>query len=102
MRLGGMGLALEDLHGGFDAGVLEARLGRLDPGARSGDEPMAHPGEEVCHVLDGAIRYRIAGAVHRLGPGNTIHFHATEPHHWENAAEGPTRVVWVFSDGLSF
>ena len=24
------------------------------------------------------------------------------PHRWLNAARGQTRVVWIFSDGLSF
>lgn len=102
LDLPGMGLTLEDLHGTFAPGVLEARAGTLAEGARSGDETMSHPGEEICRVLSGAIHYHIMGQVHDLLPGDTIHFDATEPHRWENAAEGPTRVVWVFSDGLSF
>lgn len=102
LDLPGMGLTLEDLHGTFAPGVLEARAGTLAAGARAGEETMSHPGEEICRVLSGAIRYHIMGQVHDLLPGDTIHFDATEPHRWENAAEGPTRVVWVFSDGLSF
>ena len=97
-----MSLTLQDLHGDFEPGVLEARMGLIAPGARSGEDPMTHPGEEVCHVLEGAIRYDIGGEVHDLGPGDTIHFRCDVPHHWENIAEGPTRVLWVFSDGLSF
>ncbi|MDR5653352.1 helix-turn-helix domain-containing protein [Ruixingdingia sedimenti] len=97
-----MGLALQDLHGDFAPGVLEARLGEIAPGGRSGDEPMTHPGEEICHILDGAIRFDIDGEVHDLGPGDTIHFKCSVPHHWENTAPRTTRVVWVFSDGLSF
>lgn len=102
LDLPGMGLTLEDLHGSFAPGVLEARAGTLGAGARSGEDMMSHPGEEICRVLSGSIRYHIMGQVHDLLLGDTIHFHATEPHRWENAAEGPTRVVWVFSDGLSF
>jgi uncharacterized cupin superfamily protein len=102
LALDGMGLVLEDLHGGFDPGTLEARVGRLQPGARSGDEPMQHAGEEVCHVLAGAIDYVVAGMPCRLGPGDTLHFRSTLPHSWQNAAPGRTEVVWVFSDGLSF
>ncbi len=97
-----MALSLHDLHGDFEPGVIEARLGVIAAGARSGEEPMAHPGEEICHVLDGAIRYRIEGETHDLGPGDTIHFKCSVPHAWQNAASGTTRVLWVFSDGLSF
>lgn len=102
LDLPGMGLTLEDLHGGFAPGVLEARAGLLAVGARSGDEDMTHPGEEICRVLSGAIRYHIGGQIHDLAPGDTIHFRSDDPHRWENAAPGPTRVVWIFSDGLSF
>ncbi len=97
-----MALTLQDLHGGFAPNLLEARLGVIAPGARSGDEPMRHAGEEICHVLDGAIRYTIADTVHDLSPGDTIHFKCSDPHLWENRAAGETRVVWIFSDGLSF
>lgn len=102
LDLPGMGLTLEDLHGSFAPGVLEARAGLLAIGARSGDEDMTHPGEEICRVLSGAIRYHIGGEIHDLAPGDTIHFRSDDPHRWENAAPGPTRVVWIFSDGLSF
>lgn len=97
-----MSLTLQDLHGDFEPGVLEARMGLIAPGARSGEDPMTHPGEEVCHVLEGAIRYDVDGEIHELAPGDTIHFRCDVPHHWQNIADGPTRVLWVFSDGLSF
>lgn len=102
LDLPGMGLTLEDLHGGFSPGVLEARAGTLAIGARSGDEDMVHPGEEICRVLSGSIRYHIGGESHDLAPGDTIHFRSDDPHRWENTADCPTRVIWIFSDGLSF
>lgn len=97
-----MSLTLQDLHGDFEPGVLEARMGLIAAGGCSGEDPMTHPGEEVCHVLEGAIRYNIDGEVHDLAPGDTIHFRCDVPHLWKNYAEGPTRVLWIFSDGLSF
>jgi transcriptional regulator with XRE-family HTH domain len=97
-----MSLTLQDLHGDFEPGVLEARMGLVAAGARSGEDPMTHPGEEVCHVLEGAIRYVIGAETYDLAPGDTIHFRCDVPHQWENIANGPTRVLWVFSDGLSF
>lgn len=102
LELPEMALALEDMHGEFQPGVLEARLGVIEPGARSGEEPMRHDGEEICHVLSGAIRFVIDGETHELNEGDTIHFKCTDPHTWENIATVQTRVLWVFSDGLSF
>ncbi len=102
LELPEMSLTLEDLHGEFEPGVLEARVGVIEPGARSGEEPMRHDGEEICHVLKGAIRYIIDGETHDLTEGDTIHFKCTDPHTWENTGTGQTKVLWVFSDGLSF
>ncbi|MDF2373873.1 MAG: helix-turn-helix domain-containing protein [Rhizobiaceae bacterium] len=97
-----MSLSLEDLHGDFAPGILEARLGTITAGATSGEEPMRHAGEELCHVLDGAIRYIVDGQRFDLGVGDTIQFKCSDPHLWENIAPGTTRVLWVFSEGLSF
>jgi len=97
-----MSLRLEDLHGNFAPGILEARLGTIAAGAASGDEPMRHEGEELCHVLDGAIGYIVDGQRFDLGAGDTIQFKCSDPHSWENTAPGTTRVLWVFSEGLSF
>jgi len=97
-----MSLRLEDLHGDFASGILEARLGNIAEGAASGDEPMHHAGEELCHVLDGAISYFVDDQRFDLGVGDTIQFKCSDPHSWENNAPGSTRVLWVFSEGLSF
>ncbi|MEM6461401.1 MAG: XRE family transcriptional regulator [Pseudomonadota bacterium] len=102
MDLPEMSLGLEDLHGDFERGVLEARLGVIGPGASSGEEPMRHEGEELCHVLSGAIRYSIEGEIVDLGPGDTLQFVCEDAHRWQNTHNGETRVVWVFSDKLSF
>lgn len=97
-----MALSLEDLNDGFVPGLLEARVGAIGEGARSGDEGMRHPGEELVHVLSGAIHYEIDGEGFLLGAGDTLHFKCDEPHRWESAHKGTTTVLWVFSGGLSF
>lgn len=101
-----LGFALQDLSGQFMPGVLEARLGVLAPGAHSGVEPMTHRGEELCFAIEGAIRYRIDSGIHvetvELLPREYLQFKSSIPHSWENAHRGETRVLWVFSDGLSF
>ncbi len=97
-----MGLTLQDLSGHFLPGVLEARLGILARGAHSGVGPMTHRGEEFCFVMSGAISYRIGEESHDLGADDYLHFRSEIPHSWENAVADETRVLWVFSDGLSF
>jgi transcriptional regulator with XRE-family HTH domain len=97
-----MNLILEDLNRNFHSGILEARLGTLETGASSGDQPMSHEGEEFCYVLDGTIRYIIEDEEFELTQGDSIHFKSTLDHSWKNISDGLTRVIWVFSDGLSF
>ena len=80
----------------------KARLGMLSPGAYSGLDPMQHRGEELCYVIHGAIRYRIDGETIDLLPREYLQFKGDIAHSWENAHSGETRVLWVFSDGLSF
>jgi transcriptional regulator with XRE-family HTH domain len=97
-----MALVLEDLNAGFRPGVLEARIGTVSAGAHSGADPMTHPGEELVHVLEGSITFDIDGAVYRLALGDTLQFRSDVPHRWENETGSPARLLWVFSDGLSF
>ena len=97
-----MGLILQDLSGHFLPGVLEARLGILAPGAHSGVGSMTHQGEEFCFVLSGAIRYRIDEETYDLSANEYLHLQSSVPHSWENAVAAETRVLWTFSDGLSF
>ena len=96
-----LGLTLYDISGRFAAGLLEGRVGVLAPGAHSGVEPMIHAGEEVCYVLEGAIRYRIGAETVVLQAREYLQFKCGIPHAWENAHPGPSRVLWLFSDGLS-
>jgi transcriptional regulator with XRE-family HTH domain len=97
-----MGLTLQDLSGNFYSGVLEARLGILKPDAHSGLGGMRHPSEEICYVLAGAMRYQIGDQVYDLAVGDYIHIKSMVEHSWENAHGRETRVLWVFSDNLSF
>jgi transcriptional regulator with XRE-family HTH domain len=97
-----MGLTLQDLSGHFLPGVLEARLGILARGAHSGVGSMTHQGEEFCCVLSGAISYRIDEEIYDLSANEYLHFRSDTPHSWENAISAETRVLSIFSDGLSF
>jgi len=101
-----LGFTLQDLSGQFLPGVLEARLGTLEPGAHSGVEPMTHRGEELCYVIEGGIRYRIDNGLDvetlELQEHEYLQFKSSTPHSWENSHGGQTKVLWVFSEGLSF
>ena len=98
-----MELALQDLSGHFLPGLLEARVGVLAPGAHSGIGPMTHQGEEFCTVLSGAIRYRIDDETYELAASDYICSSSpTCVIPGKTRMRGGTRVLWVFSDGLSF
>ena len=97
-----LGMTLEDLNGNFHSGVLEARISILQPGATSGTEPMMHFGDELCFVLDGAVRYEIEGESYDLTQGDTLHFKSDQEHSWVNTHDGCTTLLMVFSNGLSF
>jgi transcriptional regulator with XRE-family HTH domain len=97
-----MGLTLQDLSGHFLPGVLETRIGILARGAHSGVGSMTHQGEEFCYVISGAISYRVDDETYDLAPGEYLQFKSDIRDAWENASPGETRVLWVFSDGLSF
>ena len=97
-----MGLTLQDLSGNFYSGVLEARLGILAPDAQSGLGFMRHLSEECCYVISGAMRYQICDQVYDLSAGDFIQIKSMVEHSWENAHGRETRVLWVFSDNLSF
>ncbi len=97
-----MGLTLQDLSGHFFPGILEARIGVLAKGAHSGVHPMTHSGEEFCYVISGAMRYRLDDETVDLSADEYLHFKSDLRHSWENAHRDETRVLWVFSDGLSF
>jgi quercetin dioxygenase-like cupin family protein len=97
-----LGMTLEDLNGNFHSGVLEARINVLQPGATSGAEPMMHFGDELCVVLEGSVRYEIEGEPYEMKQGDTLHFKSDQEHSWVNAHDGPTKLLMVFSDGLSF
>jgi transcriptional regulator with XRE-family HTH domain len=66
-------------------------------GGNSGNEPMYHPGDELIHVLEGALKVVIAGENYYLGPGDSLSFKAHLPHLWENVGEDNATVIWTLS-----
>jgi len=97
-----MSMLLEDLNIGFVPGLLEARIGTIGPETHSGADLMSHPGEELVHVLEGAVVFDLDGEEYRLGRGDSLHFKCDIPHRWTNPGKDKAVLLWVFSDGLSF
>jgi len=79
----------------FSSGVPPSTIPKVENGQmRAGRVHAINPA--------GAIRCRIGGETHDLGPGDTIHVTCPVPHVRQNAAPGTTRVRRVFPDGPGF
>jgi len=71
--------------------LFVARRGRLRPG------PLAHPGEEFVHVLEGRLKYRVGATEYHLAPGDSLYFDAQEPHDLEPVT-AEVRFLAVFAE----
>lgn len=72
---------------------IEATLLEL-PAAPAGDTRFSHPGEEICFVLEGRVRFVVGEQATLLAAGDAIHLRSDIPH--TAAANGaPARVLMV-------
>lgn len=90
---GGGRVLIEDLIA--TPGALEAQHVEILPGGGS-EDAYAHPGEELVHVLSGALSFWIdEREQYRLEPGDTLYFRSTQVHRWANEGDVPVCVIWV-------
>ncbi|MDQ3512198.1 MAG: cupin domain-containing protein, partial [Chloroflexota bacterium] len=76
-------------------GTLEAQRIVIHPGGGS-EEPYTHPGEELIHVLAGALTFWLDETErYALGEGDTLFFRSTRLHRWWNEGETTTTVLWI-------
>ena len=87
------GMRVERLSGDLPDPEVEAWRVTLDPGVGSGDGEIRYDGEELVLGEVGTVRFRLAGEVLELGPGDVLHFKARVAHAWENPGPGPARFV---------
>ncbi len=66
---------------------------RYAPGATTGDELLAHRGEEGGLVLRGRIELTIGGATRVLGPGDAFYFTSQLPHRFRNVGREVCEIV---------
>lgn len=81
------------VSGGGAGRNIEATLLDL-PADPVTDTRFSHPGEELCFVLEGRVRFLVGEASALLAPGDAIHLRSDIPH--TAAAEvGPARVMMI-------
>lgn len=91
--LDGSSITYERLGTDFPGNTLSSFIMVVPPGYRS--ETVAHEGEEILYVLDGAITQRLDGDEMILGAGDSLHFRGNRPHSWSNHTETPARLLWT-------
>ncbi len=69
----------------------------IPPGASSGEEPLAHRGDELVFCVRGRVTFTIGGADYALGPGDSLHFKSDRPHSWRNPGRSKAELVLVCS-----
>jgi transcriptional regulator with XRE-family HTH domain len=77
------------------SGQIELILSIYAPGASTGDEAFAYPGEQCGLVLAGVAEVTLNDTVHRLRAGDSIRFDCSVPHRIVNAGKTQLRCIWA-------
>ena len=91
--LDGSSIVYERLGADFPGNQLSSFLMTVPPGYRS--ETVAHEGEEILFVLEGAITQRLDGEEMVMQAGDSLHFRGNRPHSWSNHTDKPARLLWT-------
>ncbi|MFN3547184.1 MAG: cupin domain-containing protein [Mesorhizobium sp.] len=89
--VGGNSLVYERLSTSFPGNVLRSLIIHEPPGYRS--EPIAHEGEEIFYVLQGAITVELEGETNILEAGDSLHFQSTRVHSSWNHTGSPATIL---------
>lgn len=76
---------------------MEVLIGRLDPGAASGEADSTHPGEECILVLEGKMDIKIGEETYTLEEGDSIYYFASIPHFLYNSGDKPLVFLSVIT-----
>jgi transcriptional regulator with XRE-family HTH domain len=91
--LDGSSIIYERLGAEFAGSQLSSFVMTVPPGYRS--ETVAHEGEEILFVLEGAITQKLDGDEMVMGAGDSLHFRGNRPHSWSNHTDQPARLLWT-------
>lgn len=86
-------LTYERISSAFPGNVLRSVIIHEPPGHRS--EPIAHEGEEMFYLLEGAVTVEVAGERTVLEAGDSLHFASTKIHSSWNHTDRPATILWV-------
>jgi len=78
-------------------GPFEMILGTFAPGAATGEEKYARPGEIGGFVVSGILQFDIGEEEFSLRPGDAFTYPSSEPHRCWNPGDEETVVLWVVS-----
>ena len=86
-------LTYERISTTFPGNILRSVIVHEPPGHRG--EPIAHDGEEMIFVLDGAITIELDGELSILEATDSIHFQSSRTHSTWNHTDRPATLLWV-------
>ncbi|MBV8143505.1 MAG: cupin domain-containing protein, partial [Gammaproteobacteria bacterium] len=66
---------------------------RYAAGAATGEEMLAHRGEEAGVVIRGRIELTVSGATRLLGPGEAYYFASRLPHRFRNVGREACEII---------
>ena len=66
---------------------------RYAAGAATGEEMLAHRGEEGGVVVRGRIELTVGGATRMLGPGEAYYFSSQLPHRFRNVGREACEII---------
>ena len=66
---------------------------RYAPGAATGEEMLAHRGEEGGVIIKGRIELTVGGATRVLGPGEAYYFASQLPHRFRNVGREACEII---------
>ena len=78
-------------------GQLELLLTKIQPGGSCGAESYSHRGEEAGLILTGRLEMWVDDRYFILEQGDSFNFPSTLPHHYRNACDHETVIVWAIT-----
>lgn len=91
--IGGNTVSYERISSSFAGNVLRSVIIHEPPGHRG--EPIAHDGEEMMFVLEGAISVELGGDRTILETGDSLHFPSSTTHSTWNHTDRAATILWV-------
>jgi transcriptional regulator with XRE-family HTH domain len=90
------GVIMESLGIGLFNQQLEPFLMKIEPGITNINDPVAHPGEEFIHCMDGEVEYLVQDRIFQLKGGDSLLFDAEQPHAYRNQSSKPVTILMIF------